>query len=118
MLKAGAYLCLCQFEELQSLRRSSCHRACTEDLLSTEALWCLQYGWLYLCHFLDLGLSHAVDTILGQMAVVAFTAVGHKKRFRLLTRHVLPHGTPPAHTNMCKHASATIIADAHCWQIV
>ena len=52
-----------------------------------------QYGWLYLCHYLDLGLSQAVGSILGQIAVVAFTAVGHKGRFRLLTRHVLPNGT-------------------------
>ena len=53
-----------------------------------------QYSWLCLCHFMDLGLSAfklpAHKTILRQMATVAFSAVGHKKRFRLLTQHVLP----------------------------
>ena len=53
-----------------------------------------QYSWLCLCHFMDLGLSAferpAYKSVLRQMATVAFTAVGHKKRFRLLTQHVLP----------------------------
>ena len=52
-----------------------------------------QYGWLCLCHFLDLEpsqrLSPAIQTILRQMACVAFEAVGHKKRFKLLTQQVL-----------------------------
>ena len=50
-----------------------------------------QYSWLCLCHFMDLGLSAferpAYKSVLRQMATVAFTAVGHKKRFRLLTQH-------------------------------
>ena len=53
-----------------------------------------QYGWLCLCHFLDLepsrALSPPVRRILRNMAQVAFEAVGHKKRFKLLTHHVLP----------------------------
>ena len=53
-----------------------------------------QYGWLCLCHYMDLGpcssLSPAIEIILGQMAILAFTAVSHKKRFKLLTQHVLP----------------------------
>ena len=34
--------------------------------------------------------SPAVFGILGEMAGIVFTAVGHKKHFELLTQHVLP----------------------------
>ena len=64
-----------------------------------------QYGWLCLCHFMDLQssmyLSSALFGILGHMAALAFLAVGHKKRFKLLTQHVLP-SRPSLHTDMCK----------------
>ena len=46
-------------------------------------------------------LSSALFGILGHMAALAFLAVGHKKRFKLLTQHVLP-SRPSLHTDMCK----------------
>ena len=59
-------------------------------------------------------LSPAVRAILGHMATVAFTAVGRKKRFRLLMQHVLP--SEPLYAPACAKISTTIIADAHFWQ--
>ena len=61
-----------------------------------------QYGWLCLCHVMDLEssrlerihLSPSVFSILITMATVVFTAVGHKKHFELLTQHVLPSRSP------------------------
>ena len=97
--------------------------ACLHRASSFEMRHCVlaQYSWLCLCHFMDLGLSAfetpAYKTVLRQMATVAFTAVGHKKRFRLLTQHVLP-SRQLIHTDMCKQASAMIIANTHCCHTV
>ena len=78
-----------------------------------------QYGWLCLCHYIDVepsqALSPPVRRIVKYMAHVAFEAVGHKKRFKLLTQHVLP--SRPLYTP-CLQISflAMVVAYALCWQ--
>ena len=79
-----------------AISREDLMPTCLHRTLSSESRHCAlaQYSWLCLCHFMDLGLSASetppYTAVLRQMATVALTAVGHKKRFRLLTQHVLP----------------------------
>ena len=94
----------------------------------------MQYGWLCLCQFMDLepsfNLSPAVRAILEQIAGIAFTAVGRKKRFKLQSINQIT--SPPATSgsrSMCcpvslsthrhvQEMSTVSIADAQCWQTV